>query len=152
MWLHREITSSGTRWSCCKPMVFVTLGGCHLLDDLVACDSVEAREKIVQCPGGGFVRGLCSFHEDREEQLKLSMSLSYPHLQRRFLRCSTCGLGVWCQLASEPPSERSTQQGHSVLASTWTSGEKSTCQPGSSHWFASSLHKLVITFIYIVLV
>ena len=37
-------------------MVLVTLGGCHLLDGLVACDSVEAREKIVQCSRGGFVR------------------------------------------------------------------------------------------------
>ena len=39
-------------------MVLVTLGGCHLLDALVACDSVEAREKIVQCSEEGFVRGI----------------------------------------------------------------------------------------------
>ena len=38
--------------------MLVTLGGCHLLDGLVACDSVEAREKIVLCSGGGFVRGI----------------------------------------------------------------------------------------------
>ena len=37
-------------------MVLVTLGGCHLLDGLVACDFVEAREKIVWSSGGGFVR------------------------------------------------------------------------------------------------
>ena len=37
-------------------MVLVTPGGCHLLDDLVACDSIEAREKIVWCFEGGFVR------------------------------------------------------------------------------------------------
>ena len=37
-------------------MVLVTLGGCHLLEDLVACDSVEAREKIVRCSRGGFMR------------------------------------------------------------------------------------------------
>ena len=36
-------------------MVLVTLGGCHLLDGLVACDFVEAREKIVRCFGEGFV-------------------------------------------------------------------------------------------------
>jgi hypothetical protein len=35
-----------------------TLGGCHLLDSLVPYDSVEAREKIVRCSGGGFVRGI----------------------------------------------------------------------------------------------
>ena len=50
-------------------MVLVTLGGCHLLDDLVACDSVEAREKIVRCSGGGFVRGVVLTHGDHEEQL-----------------------------------------------------------------------------------
>ena len=38
--------------------MLVTLGGCHLLDGLVACDSMEAREKIVRCSGGGFVRGI----------------------------------------------------------------------------------------------
>jgi hypothetical protein len=42
-----RIASSDTRCSSCKPMVLVTLGGCHLLDGLVACDSVEACKKIV---------------------------------------------------------------------------------------------------------
>ena len=55
--LHHEVASSGTRRSSCKPVVLVTLEGCHLLDGLVACDSVEAREKIVRCSRGGFVRG-----------------------------------------------------------------------------------------------
>jgi hypothetical protein len=43
-----RIASSGTRCLSCKPVVLVTLRGCHLLDGLVACDSVEARKKIVQ--------------------------------------------------------------------------------------------------------
>jgi len=34
-----------------------THGGCHLLDGLVACDSVEARKEIVQCSGEEIVRG-----------------------------------------------------------------------------------------------
>ena len=42
--LHREVISSGTRWSSCKVVVLVTLGGCHLLDDLVVV-SIEARKK-----------------------------------------------------------------------------------------------------------
>ena len=67
--LHHEVASSGTRCSSYKLVVLVTLGGCHLLDGLVACDSVEAREKIVRCSGGGFVRGSCSPHGDHEEQL-----------------------------------------------------------------------------------
>ena len=50
-------------------MVLVTLGGCHLLDGLVACDYVEAHEKIVRCSGGGFVRGIVLTLGDREEQL-----------------------------------------------------------------------------------
>ena len=56
MRLHREVASSGTRCSCCKPVVLVTIGGCHLLDDLVACDSVEARKEIVWCSKEEIVR------------------------------------------------------------------------------------------------
>jgi hypothetical protein len=56
--LHREVASSGTRWSCCKPVVLVTLGGCHLLDGLVACDAAEAHKKLVRCSRGGFMRGI----------------------------------------------------------------------------------------------
>ena len=32
-------------------MVLVTLGGCHLLDDLVARGSIEACKEIVRCSG-----------------------------------------------------------------------------------------------------
>jgi hypothetical protein len=39
-----------------KTVVFVTLGGCHLLDGLVVV-SVEARKKIMRCFKEGFVRG-----------------------------------------------------------------------------------------------
>jgi hypothetical protein len=46
-----RIASSDTRCSSCKPVVLVTLGGYHLLDGLVACDSVEARKKIVRGSG-----------------------------------------------------------------------------------------------------
>jgi hypothetical protein len=60
--LHREIASSGTRCSWCKPVVLVTLGGFHLLDSLVACGSVEARKKIMR-------GGLCSPRGDHEKQL-----------------------------------------------------------------------------------
>ena len=58
MRLHREVALSGTMCLSCKPVVLVTLGGCHLLDGLVACDFVQAREKIVRFFGGGFVRGI----------------------------------------------------------------------------------------------
>jgi hypothetical protein len=49
--LHHEIASSGTRCSSYKLVVLVTLGGCHLLNSLVACDSVETRKKIVRGSG-----------------------------------------------------------------------------------------------------
>jgi hypothetical protein len=37
-------------------VVLVTLGGYHLLNSLVACDSVKARENLVRCFEEGFVR------------------------------------------------------------------------------------------------
>jgi hypothetical protein len=46
-----RIASSGTRCLSCKPVVLVTLEGFHLLDGLVACDSIEARKKIVRGSG-----------------------------------------------------------------------------------------------------
>jgi hypothetical protein len=42
--LHCEIASSGTRCSSCKLVVLVTLGGCHLLDELVVV-FVETRKE-----------------------------------------------------------------------------------------------------------
>jgi hypothetical protein len=39
-------------------VVLVTLRGCHLLDGLMASDSIESSEKLVWCSGGGFVRGI----------------------------------------------------------------------------------------------
>jgi len=57
--------------SCCKPVVLVTLVGCHLLDSLVACDSIKAHKEIVRCSKEEIVRGTvrCSPHRVREEQL-----------------------------------------------------------------------------------
>jgi hypothetical protein len=37
-------------------VVLVTLGGCHLLDGLVAV-SIEARKKLVRCFGEKIMRG-----------------------------------------------------------------------------------------------
>jgi hypothetical protein len=38
--------------------MLVTLRGCHLLDGLVACGSIEASKKIVRGSGEGIVRGI----------------------------------------------------------------------------------------------
>jgi hypothetical protein len=48
--LHREIVSSGTRCSSCKPVMLVTLEGCHLLDGLVACGSVKLARRLCEAP------------------------------------------------------------------------------------------------------
>jgi hypothetical protein len=109
--LHHEVASSGTRCSCCKPMVFITLGGYHLLDGLVACDSIEAREKIVWCSEGEFVREIVLTPWRSWRAPLVERVIELPSLVGRFLRCLTCELGGWCQLAPEPPSERSTQRG-----------------------------------------
>ena len=57
MRLHREVASSGTRWSFCKPVVLVTLGGCHLLDGMVVV-SIEAHKKLCGAPEKSFVRDI----------------------------------------------------------------------------------------------
>ena len=57
--LHCGIASSGTRCSSCKPVVLVTLGGCHLLDNLVVV-SIEARKKFVRCSEEELCEGHCA--------------------------------------------------------------------------------------------
>jgi len=60
-----EVPSSGTRCSCCKMVVVVTLGGCHLLDDVVACllrrmmhrDCAVLRSEITLLRGVVLARG-----------------------------------------------------------------------------------------------
>ena len=42
-----------------KPVVLVTLGGCHLLDGLVVV-SVEARKKLLRCSGEELYEGHCA--------------------------------------------------------------------------------------------
>jgi hypothetical protein len=57
--LHHKVASSGTRWSSYKPVVLVTLGGCHLLDGLVVV-SVEAYKKLVRCSREELCEGHCA--------------------------------------------------------------------------------------------
>ena len=74
-------------------MVLVTLGGCHLLDGLVACDSIEVCEKIVWCSGGGFVRGIVLTMRGSRSATLVERVIELPSLVGRFLRCPPCGLG-----------------------------------------------------------
>jgi hypothetical protein len=75
-----------------KLVVLVTLGGCHLLDGLVACDSVEARRNV-RCPRGGFVRGVVLTPWGSRRATLVERVIELPSLMGRFLRCLTCGLG-----------------------------------------------------------
>ena len=92
MRLHREVASSGTRWSCCKPVVLVTLGGCHLLDGLVVV-SVEARKKLVRRSGEVLVRGIVLAPREPRRATLVKRVIELPSLLGRLLRCPMCGLG-----------------------------------------------------------
>jgi hypothetical protein len=144
--LYREIASSGTRCSSCKPMVLVTLGSCHLLDDLVACGSVEARKKIVRGSGEPLWRVLSLPHGSSWiDYSSEARGLEDPHL------VSGCaapaeGLTLDSQLARDPLSECIATTRTSLVATKWTSIKiivSTLCI--SSWWFASSLWKLVFT-------
>jgi hypothetical protein len=120
---------------------------CHLLDGLVACDSVEAYEKIVRSSGEWFVRGIVLVPREPRRATLIKRVIEILSLMGRFLRCPTCGLGGWCQLAIEPPGERSTQWGCILVATSRTSEEKSLCQHCLNHLLGglhSAKHKLVL--------
>ena len=60
-------------------MVLVTLGGCHLLDDLVVV-FIEARKKLVRCSGEDTVRGtVLTPQEPRREKL-VELVIELPYL------------------------------------------------------------------------
>ena len=80
MRLHREVASSGTRWSCCKPVVLVTLGGCHLLDGLVVV-SVEARKKLVRRSGEVLVRGIVLAPREPQRATLVKRVIELPSLK-----------------------------------------------------------------------
>ena len=86
MRLHGEVASSGTRCLCCKLVVLVTLGGCHLLDGLVACGSVKAHKEIMWCSKEEIVRGivLAPWGSLRETLVESVIELH------------TCGRFLWC--------------------------------------------------------
>jgi hypothetical protein len=74
-------------------VVLVSLGGCHLLDGLVACGFVKARKKIVRCSEEGFVRGTVLTPWEPRRATLVECVIELPSLVDRFLHCLTCGLG-----------------------------------------------------------
>jgi hypothetical protein len=66
--------------------VLVTLVGCHLLDGLVYCGSVEARKEIVRSSKEGFVRGIVLTPWGSRRATLVERVIELPHLR----------VGSWC--------------------------------------------------------
>ena len=81
--------------------VLVTLGGCHLLDGLVACGSVEARKKIVRGSGEGFVRGIVLTPWGSQRATLVERVIELPHL-----RVVSCVPGEASGLRALPKNHR----------------------------------------------
>ena len=61
-------------------MLLVTLGGSHLLDGLVACDSVEACKDIVQCSREEIMRGIMLVPRGLRRATLVERVIELPHL------------------------------------------------------------------------
>jgi hypothetical protein len=61
-------------------VVLVTLGGCHLLDGLVARPRPEARKKIVWCSGEMIVRGIVLVPLEPQRATIVKCVIECPHL------------------------------------------------------------------------
>jgi hypothetical protein len=119
--LHHEIASNDTRCSCCKPVVLVTLEGCHLLDGLVEI-SIEACKENCTVLQRRDCEGYCA-HPVGAAKSNSSRACRWATLTWfvGFLQCPTCGLGV--VLVSRWTTKWTVDTtGTSVLVSTWTLG------------------------------
>jgi len=61
-------------------VLLVTLGGSHLLDGLVACDSVEACKDIVQCSREEIMRGIMLVPRGLRRATLVERVIELPHL------------------------------------------------------------------------
>jgi hypothetical protein len=96
-----------------------------------------------------FMRGIVLIPWVSRKATLVERVIELPHLM-----VHSCG-AFWEARCVIPISRRttkwwSTQRGRILVATKWTSGEKSLCQhcSSSSRWFAFVQHKLVFTFIY----
>jgi hypothetical protein len=123
-----------------QPCVLITLGGCHLVDGLVDCGSVEARKEIVHSSGEVFVRGIVLTPRGSRKATLAEHVIGLPHLRVVF----------WCALtgqrlesfAQEPSRCWSTQRG----LAWWQPSEpqdKNHCVNivYTARWFALLHHK-----------
>jgi hypothetical protein len=77
--LHCEIASSGTRCSCCKPVVLVTLRGCHLLDGFVAWFHRSSQEDCARLRSS-FVREIVLTPRGSRRATLVDHVIELPHL------------------------------------------------------------------------
>ena len=78
----------GTRWSSCKPVELVTLGGCHLLDDLVVV-SVKPARRLCGAPERSFVRGVVLASWEPRRATLVERVIELPLTCVKFLRPSS---------------------------------------------------------------
>ena len=91
-------------------VVLVTLGGCHLLDGLVVV-SIEARKEDCAVLRRRDCEGYCAHPREPQRATLVELVIELPSLGP-WGSCGAQHVGlVWCQLATEPPSELSTQWG-----------------------------------------
>jgi len=122
-WLHVEALSD-----CVSLWIsLVTLGVCRHLDGLEQRGSLSGGWCLSPAPIGGLwgvlVPSPWEITEDNSSGLRVACGSS------SCVCCAapSCGLGVWCLLAREPPGEWIATTGTSLSASKWTSEEKSLC-------------------------
>jgi hypothetical protein len=120
--------------------VLVTLWGCHLLDGLVDCVSIEARKEIVRSSGEDFVRGIVLTPRGSRRVTLVECVIELPHL-RVVSWCARSGRRLE-RLAQEPSRCWSTQRG----LACWQPSEPRDKNHRvnivySSRWFALLDHK-----------
>jgi hypothetical protein len=115
-WLHLDALGD-----CVSLRVsLVTLGGCHL-DGLVQRGSSNGGRCLSLAPIMVIVRGSWPFPGGKPKGTLVDCSWLVWSSSCVGCAAPNCGLGVWCLLAREPPSEWIAIIGTSLPASKWTS-------------------------------
>ena len=133
-WLHLE--ALGIRVALWISLV--SLDGCRHLDGLVKRELLSGGRWLSSALIVLIVRGSWPFPGG---ELKGTLeNCSWLVWSSSYVGCAApyWGFGVWCQLAREPSSEWIATTGTSLLASKWTSEEKSLCLD-----YLLSIHSLV---------
>jgi hypothetical protein len=88
---------------------------------LGAARIIKRRKVIVSDFDRGDCEGFLTFPRWRAKRYSSGLFVACVILILCWLYGTSCGLGVWCLLAREPPSEWITTTGTSLLTSKWTS-------------------------------